>query len=366
MSSNDVILNKIMEQVLLNYHPTTIVSLQDIVRAVDVNSLLSSFIQEDWELYKDKHSLEKIKKLVEKYPQYFFTTDALHYLDNYLRWFNQSYPTKKDLLDKFSLFTEQIDKMYETATVKKKTKSKFSPKDFKINPNSTLFHTTNSFELFEQDREGTPYRNAWFNIDSIYKPENIYEFHPKRGGMRVIGYKWIGAHPDKKVKSSSRLTKTYPFLDSDGIGKSLYPKIMDARKITTIPKDILEEYLSEKGLEANLHEPDLTKNILEQYGFTWKPIVIEFLKSKGYDGVIADNQEIVIFEPDRWLFFDSIEQSDDVYLASTELVEKYLENKELYSDDNILNYQLIPEIASKYNVDRDLLQMIFNRNKKFF
>jgi len=365
MSSNDVILNKIIEQVVLNYHPTTIVNLQDLIRAVDVNPILSSFIQEDWELSKkEKHRLDKIKKLVEKYPQYVFTSDALYYLHNYLRFFNQTYPTEEDLLKKFPLFREEIEQMYNPK--KKAPPVKFSYKEYKINPKSVLYHTTNAFELFEQDNERTPYGTSWFNIDSIYDPENIYAFHPNRGGMRVISYKWIGGHPDKKPKSTSRLTKTYPFIDLEEIGKNSYPRIMDARKITSIPKSVLEDFLNSKGLETNLHEPDLAKNILEQYGITWKPILVEFLKSKGYDGIIVDNQEIVLFEPERWLFFDSIEQSDNVYLAATELIERYIENKETYSDSNILNYQLIPEIASKYGVEKNLLQMIFNRNKKFF
>ena len=364
MSSNDVILNKIMQQIILNYHPSTIVSLSDIEKAVDINLLLSSFVDEEWDLYKKPNSLEKIKKLVSPYKQYVFTSDALYYLDNYLRLFNEKYPTVEKLIEDFPLFRDQIKDLFLEKEEKKRKTVKFTPKEFKINTNTTLYHTTNAFEIFEQYKSGTPYGASWFNIDSVYQPENIYSFYPNRGAMSVIVYKWIVSHPEVVRTESSRLTKSYPFLDSESIGKSYNPKIMDARKITNIPKEAIEEFLIEKGLETNLHDPDLTKNILEQYGKTWKPIVIEFLKSFGFDGFIADNNELLLFEPERWIFFDSIDQSDDNYLAATELIETYDENKDLYSNANILNYQLIPQIASKYGVDRNLLQLIFQQNKK--
>lgn len=411
-----VIIYNIMNQLVLNYHPSRIVNSQDLERAIDTHPFLN-VISEGWDLNQKAKDVKQIRNIVSNYKQYVFTTDALNYLQTFLDLFGENYEDKETLLDKFPLFKEEIENLYMRP--KKPKVVKFQPNSIDIDMNTTLYHTTNAFEIFEQNGNGktgyTPYGVSWFNIDSIYPPENIFEFHPNRGPMRVIKYKWLGSHANVDIvrstaigsggsgsggsgsggsgslnekKSSRRLTKSYPFLGSDSMKKSLHPVIMDARKIHTIPRETIENYLVEKGLVANpttnigvdniLPEIDHGKNILEQYGFTWKPIIVEYLKSLGFDGILVVNNELVLFEPEKWLFFDGIEQSDNMYLAIVELMKNYVENKNLYSDPMTLFYQLIqsaerplpsgrkiPNIASKYNLDKKSLEIIFMKNKKY-
>jgi hypothetical protein len=355
------ILDILKTQMVLNYHPSRIVTKNDMKLALDSEPFLSS-ISSGWNLEDRAENISEAKKLVKKYDKYVFQNEALHFIQKFLNHFHANFPTKESLLNKFTLYSDRINKLW---TIKdyKVNPIIFKPKVVTIDPKTNLYLTTNAFQLFERNslksKEnkglGTPMGATWFSIEDIYDPEKTLKLHSERGAMRVIKYNFIN-------EPKTNLEK-YPFLD--GHIKIVMPRIMDARKIDHIPKEVLDEYFKQKGIPIEFNEPNMDKNILSQYGRTFRPFVIDYLKSFGLDGVIVKNNELALFEPERWIRFEDIEQADPMYLALSELMNTF-ENIDRKNDLLVQNFYKfnIPMVAEKNGVDRKSLEILFHMNTK--
>jgi hypothetical protein len=117
---------------------------------------------------------------------------------------------------------------------------------------------------------------------------------------------------------------------------------LDATRIKFIPAEPIEKYLEKNGMILELPAIEKSKDMLMAYGRTWRPFVVKYLESYGFDGILFNKNEIVIFKPERWVVFDSIDQGDTLYTA---LIESLNKNK-------------TQEIAEKYNVDPQTLKIL--------
>lgn len=348
-------------EMVMGYHPSKIINKIDLERALLSNRLLS-ILAKDWKENENiyENDLSQIKKIVKKYDKYVFTKEALRFMQNFLNYIQSNFPDKESmfrtipLLKNHPVIKSQVDELfYQSPKVKYIS---FRPKVVTISPESKLFHTTNNFELFERKGyKGIPYGTTWFSIDKIYDPEKTIQFHADRGPIRVIQYQWI-------TNPKFNPEKYYFVEQHENISM---PKMMDARKIDSIPKESIEKYFHEKGIEIKLKEPNLEKNILSQYGRTFRPFVVDYLKSFGLDGVIVKDNQIAIFEPDRWVRFHNIEQSDPMYLALSDLLNTYdyLKSQDFF-DINEFKEHYIPLISEKNDVDQESLKILFNINNK--
>jgi hypothetical protein len=341
-------------QMVNSLHPSKIVNKVDMERALYANRLLS-ILSKDWKegFQQDIVDLSEIKELVKKYNNYIFNKEALIYMQKFLNYLHEQFPTKESWLSYFPLMRKQIEELFYESPSQIKI-IPFQPKIITINPESSLFHTTNNFELFERKGfKGIPYGTTWFTLDQIYDPDKTIQFHADRGAMRVIKYKWITNRKHNQEE--------YPMIDQSEFISM--PNIMDARKIENIPKESIEEYFKKKGIDIILPLPNLEKNLLSQYGRTMRPLVVEYLKSFGLDGLIVKDGQIAIFDPERWIRFDSIEQGDDLYLALSDLLNtfEHLKNEDQFSIVGFKNFY-IPKIAQKNDVDKNSLEILFNIN----
>ena len=344
----------IQQMSILNSHASRVIQAQDLDLAIKTNNFLQNLTM-NWNLIHRPTQLDLAKKVVLDYPEYIFSFSALRFLENFLRLSQEIYPTKKSLLNEMPLYQSEIDQIYQNQV--KSSSIPFEPKSVDINLESNLYHTTNAFEIFEQKLNGTPLGPASFNIDSVYPEYLISELYPDRGAMRVISYRWL-TNPWKE-----NISKSYPLLDSDAMAKPIEPKILDGRDLKVIPKDVLEDYMEKRGVALYLPEPNLAFDILNQYGRNWRPFLIDYLKSLGFDGVLIKNDEIVLFQPKRWISFYNIQAADPMYLAFQDVLHEIREYPQVYNKDMIQRF-LIPKMASKHQVDPISLQIIYNLNFK--
>jgi hypothetical protein len=356
---DEKILDLWKNQMVMNYHPSRIVHPIDLERALFSQRFLSS-IANLWEsetaneIDVEEKNLSNVRKMVKKYNQYIFTKESLEYIYDFLKYIHQRFPTQESMIKKFNLEKDKIKELWSDEQTNTKIESiHFQPKIVTIDPSSKLYLTTNPFELFERKDKSIPYGTTWFAINNIYEPEKTIEFHSDRGPMRVILYHFIN-----QPKTSE---DQYPFLDQNEFVSM--PRIMDARKVNYIPKEEIEKYLREKGIELELRDPKLDKNILSQYGRTFRPFVVDYLKSFGLDGVLSKENQLALFEPERWIRFGAIEQADAMYLALTDLLNRYEVMKE-DENFNLLNFKQIhiPEIAEHNHVDKKSLEILFKMN----
>jgi hypothetical protein len=336
-----LIFDSLMNQISVNYHPNNIVNHEDIERAIDIHPLFSA-ISQDWNLspYSVK-GISLAKSLSRKYKNYIFTSYALKMIQRFFEEFHQEFPNRKSIEKKYPFLSKVIDQIYMEPKGKVSKFDESKLKEIQIDPESSLFHTTNAFEIFEMQKDGTPYPPAWFSIDEIFPISKIEDFHPLRGPVRVIEYKWI----PWKTKDFS---EDYPFIDTN---TEFQPRILDARKMKKIPSEAIEQAYKERGLEINLPDPDLEQDLLMTYGEDYRPFIINYLKKIGFDGVYSKSDQIVLFEPKRWIVFEGIEQGDVLYSA---LVEALTEN----------SIEKLIDIANKYNVDYDSLRTLYLKNKE--
>ncbi len=344
----------IQQMSIFHTHSSNVVQKQDLERAVQ-NSWFLQNLTILWNLDQKPTLIEQAKELVSSYPEYKFSSSALKFIQNFINIFHEKYPTKETLLSSMPLYKKEIEKIY--APPPTNSKESFEPQPAKINLESNLYHTTNAFEIFERKSPGTPLGTAWFNIDSIYPEHLITELYPDKGAMRVIRYRWIG-NPWLE-----NINRSYPFLDSDSLVKPPEPRILDARKLKQIPKNAIEDYMEQKGVAIYLPEPDLSQDILSQYGRNWRPFVIEYLKSMRWDGILTKDVEIGLFEPRHWISFLNIEAGDNMYMAIQEVLQEIQDYPEIYNKDMIERF-LVPKIAGKYKLDPNSLQVIYNINSK--
>jgi hypothetical protein len=345
------LLNLIIQQMtILNLHESNIIQKEDLEKAILTNSFLQNIVL-DWNLnlIPNEQIQDRIKKLVNLYPKYTFTSSALKYLQYFFELWKDQFPNKQTLVDIFPLYVTEIDKLYESLQ-RSTSKEKLVLKPVKMNLNSNLYHTTNSFIIFERKGSGTPLGPASFNIDSRYPFELISEIFPNRGSMRVIRYRWLAS----PWFTEDRMLKSYPFLDSDSLVKLPEPRILDARKITHFPKHILEDYIEQKGVALIFPEPDLSLELLDQYGRNWRPFIIDYLKYHHFDGILFKDDQIMIFEPQQWISFDGIEEADSMYVAVLDVLEQSKINPQY----------LISNVASRLNVDPISLEIIYKINLK--
>lgn len=341
MSTEKLILDSIMNQIILGTHESSIITQEDMQQALLFHPLFNSIVEQmenKSDLEKRYTDVKQVKQITKEYKKYYFTEDALMILQNFINFFHKEFPNKKSLQKRFPLFSELIAQIYTKKDFEKK-RPELPTKEVEIDLTKPLYHTTNAFEIFEMKNVGTPYGPAWFNINSIYSPDKIQDFHPDRGGVRVIKYSWI---PGSEIDFSA----DYPFIDIKAKNK---PKIMDARKLKLIPAEPIERHFQMNGMILELPRPDKEQNILMTYGKTWRPFVMKFLEEKGFDGVLTNQNEIVIFHPERWIKFENIEQGDMLYSALIESLNKKNKNK-------------IEDIASKYNIDSTSLKILYNKN----
>jgi hypothetical protein len=342
-------------QMVMNYHPSRIVQRSDIQVALDTQPFLSSIAQNISEHMKNESKdISQVKQLSKKYNKYVFTNDALFLIQTLIDQIKIHFPTKRSMEEIFPMFQKQIDELYKDEKSSPKVKTiKFKPKIVTIDPESKLFHTTNSFEVFERNKIKTPYGTSWLSMDKIYEPEKTIQFHSDRGPLRVIQYQLLSLphHFDSSPIEHEINVST--------------PNIMDARKIDHIPKESIEEYFNEKGVVIKFPSPNLEKNILSQYGRTFRPFVVDYLKTFGLDGVLVKDNQIAFFQPERWLEFESIEQGEPMYLALSDLLNNYDTMKD--TEDFILKDfedYYIPKISEKNDVDLDSLRILFQMNRK--
>lgn len=340
MTLHNLILDSLMNQIISGVHPSNIIHETEMVEALTLHPLFSSIVADmdnRSDLFKKDTNLSLAKQSSKRYPKYYFTEDALKVLQNFYDFMDQKFPTRKALEKRFPLSGKYISQIYFQP--KDTQITKFNPKQIEIDLSKPLYHTTNAFEIFEMKDVGTPFGPAWFTIDEIFDPENVKDFHPKRGGMRVIKYKW-------NFLPEIDLEKEFPFVDAK---VKLAPKIMDARKLKKIPAGAIETYFSDQGMILTLPKPDLDQNILMVYGKTWRPFLVKYLTDKGYDGILTKQNELVLFRPERWLTFENIEQGDMLYSAVIETLKQRNKFK-------------IPEIASQNKVDPQSLMILYNKN----
>lgn len=358
---DEKILDLWKNQMVMNYHPSRIVHPLDLERALFSQRFLSS-IANLWDLEKLDHkriaqvespSLSDVRKMVKKYKSYVFTQESLEYIQDFLNYIHRTFPNEKSMMEKFPLEKDRIKELWNDHENKKFKSIQFHPKLITIDSNSKLYLTTNPFELFERKDQSIPYGTTWFSINSIFEPEKTIQFHSDRGPMRVIQYHFINQPKTNEDQ--------YPFLSPNEF--SSMPVIMDARKVSHIPKEVIEKYLREKGIEIELHEPNLDKNILSQYGRTFRPFVIDYLKSFGIEGVLWKDNQLALFDPGRWIRFEGIEQADAMYLALNDLLNQY-EMLKKEDNFNLLNFKqiYIPEFAEKNKVDKKSLEILFKMN----
>lgn len=337
-----LVFDSIMNQIIHNDHQSSIINGNDMERAILRHPLFSSIVSEmdsKTDILKPNYKgASKIKKHTKRYPRYIFTEDGLSILQNFIEFINHRFPTKRSLERAFPLFSKYIAQIY-TKPEYKNDSPIVSLKEVEIDTLKPLFHTTNSFEIFEMKNTGTPYGPAYFSIDTIFSPEFIKDFHPERGALRVIRYKWIPS-------TNFDLSSEYPFVD---VQTKHTPKILDATRVKFIPPEQIEKYLGENGMILELPTIDKSKDILTAYGRTWRPFVVKYLESYGFDGILFNKKEIVIFKPERWIVFDTIEQGDMLYTALIESLKKTNKNKTL-------------DIAEKYDIDPKTLQILRRRN----
>lgn len=339
-------LDSLMNQIVSGVHESNIINGEEMERNIKMHPLFSSIVadMEDptMTLHAKNVNLKEVKQDVKRYKKYVFTDDALIILANFLDFMHKQYPSRKALEKRFPLFYPWIAQIFVKPPTSKKGPSTFVPKIAEIDINKPLYHTTNAFEIFEMKKQGTPFGPAFFNIDTIYPPEKIQQFHPNKGGMRVIQYKWIPS-------SNLDFTIDYPFVD---VKKQRTPKILDARKLKKIPSGAIEKYFETHGIVLDLpEETSEPSDILSVYGKTWRPFIVRYLEKLGFDGILVKNDEIVLFHPDRWITFSSIDHGDMLYSA---LIEALQTN----------NKFKIPEIAAKYNLDLESLMTLFTMNKQ--
>jgi hypothetical protein len=341
MSVEKLMIDSVMNQIILGTHESNIITAEDIQQALLFHPLFNSIVDEmdnKSDLATKYTDTKQIKQITKEYKKYYFTEDALMILQNFINFFNEQFQSRKALVKRFPLLSNYIDQIYLQPS---KDRSKTQPelKQAEIDFSKPLFHTTNAFEVFEMKNVGTPYGPAWFNIDSVYSPDRIQDFHRDRGGVRVIQYKWIPG-------SDKDFTIDYPFIDVKTTHK---PKILDARKLKLIPAGPIEKHFEMNGMVLELPKLDKEQNILMSYGKTWRPFIVKYLEDKGYQGILTKKDEIVIFRPERWIKFENIEQGDLLYSALIESLNKKNKNK-------------IEQIASKYKIDDTSLKILYNKN----
>lgn len=340
MSLQTLILDSIMDQIIQSQHYSSIIQKDEIEQAIKFHPLLGSIVLEmesNDDLCKYVADYKQAKQETKKYKKYFFTEEAIMVLQNLYNFIQDKFPTRNALQKRFPLHYIYIAQLYTQPP--KENKIKFEPKEVQIDLSKPLFHTTNAFEIFEMKDVGTPYGPAWFTINKIFSPEFVQDFHPSRGGVRVIKYKWI---PSSEID----LTTEYPFID---LQTKTMPKIMDARKLKMIPPSAIEKFYETKGMILSMPYPNPEENILMTYGKTWRPFVVKYLESMAFEGILTKQNEIVLFHPEKWVTFENIEQGDMFYSAIIEALKTRNRNK-------------IPEIAQKYNIDTQSLFILFNRN----
>lgn len=339
MSLESLILDSIMNQFVLGEHISNIINSEDMERAILFHPLFSAIVAEmddQSELTQNIPTNREAKQESKRYKKYVFTDDALNILQNFYDFMHERFPTRNSLEERFPSMRVYISQIF---TQPKESVIKFEPKEVQVDISKPLYHTTNAFEVFEMKDLGTPYGPAWFTIDAIYSPEQINDFHPDRGGLRVIRYDWI---PFNEID----MTEDYPFIDFQ---TKVNPKIMDARKLKVIPAQAIEKYFEHNGMILQLPEIQKDKDILMSYGKTWRPFIVKYLESKGFDGILTKNNEIALFHPERWIKFKNVEQGDMLYSSLIESLKRR-------------NREKIPEIAYQFKVDPQSLFILYKRN----
>ena len=127
---------------------------------------------------------------------------------------------------------------------------------------------------------------------------------------------YANAFKRKYVKNNLKVGRVlvYKFYNRPRIYDNENSKNISTAEINhTRLKNKIDPFLVE-GLSS------LRESIVDKFGYKHTNFVIKLFQDNGYDGVFEDNNTMIIFKPQKFLYLDNIINQDDCYISASNYI----------------------------------------------